>query len=433
MPDQSNWRRCQKCNSMFWAGYGGGKCVKGGIHSGQAGQGNDFVLPHSGARAGSQSNWRFCKNCHVMFFNGYAGGQCVAGGPHVADWLDFSLPYGLGFSSADQESKGWRFCGGCHTLFHATRGGGACVAAAGTHSAEGMFTFVLPHADPGEDTPEQRAAVSIAEGLASERGVWPPVKSGDLVDSLTQRIRAPTFVNQSQMMHCAPAAVAYTLARYKPLLYAQTVAALYKTGQATLPGPGGHKLQTSPRLRVAEYAQYFPSTSRPEADWILISSIRNSENWFNIYWGTAGAGTLGAGWVNAITLPDTLMSWLRDFGYTKIKYRTMATQNEDLSVLLEASNLFGNNWRVFLLINREVLYEKTQADIPMSGLPDHYVTLTSLVKFFRDDVDRDGRDEYIEFTCATWGEGARRVPEGSTKLLGRHFVNNFFGFVAATD
>jgi hypothetical protein len=200
MPEQSNWRRCQKCNSMFWAGYGGGKCLKGGIHSSQ---GYDFVLPHSQVREGSQSNWRFCKNFHVMFFNGYAGGQCVGGGPHVADWLDFSLPYS-GFTSATAES-GWRFCGACHTLFEAAVGGGACVAAEGTHSPRGMFTFVLPHADPGEDTPEQRTAVSIAEGLASERGVWPHVMPGDLVNSLTQRIRAPSKVNQGHMMHCAPA------------------------------------------------------------------------------------------------------------------------------------------------------------------------------------------------------------------------------------
>src|SRR5262249_4822554 len=157
-------------------------------------------------------------------------------------------------------------------------------------------------------------------------------------------------------------AVAYTLARHKPTLYAQTVADLYKTGQALLPGPGGHKLETSRRLQIAEYTQYFgiiADGNRPEADWILLSSIRNSENWFNIYWGTAGLGTLGAGWVNAITLPLTLENWLRDFGYTKTIIRSSATMNEDLSALLEASNLFGNNWRVFLLLNTNVFTEKT--------------------------------------------------------------------------
>jgi len=420
---------------MFWAGYGGGKCKKGGIHSSQ---GFDFVLPHSEVREGSQSNWRFCKNCHVMFFNGYAGGQCVAGGPHVADWLDFSLPYG-GLTSATTQS-GWRFCGGCHTLFLAAVEGGVCVAAEGPHSPQGTFTFVLPHVNPAEDTAEQKTAVSIAEGLALERGVWPYVKPWDLVDSLTQRIRAPSKVNQGQTMNCAPAAVAYTLARYKPVLYAEAVAGLYKTGHApSLPGPGfgvlGDKqLAASDYLRYVNYTQFFgiiATANRPEADWILLSSIRNSENWFNQYWGTAGLGSAGAGWINAITAPETFEGWLHSFGYTKTIRKANATTPLDLSFLREASDLFGNNWRVFLLLNINVLSEEKQAN--MSFTADHYVTLTSMVQFSRGYVNQYGTDEYIEFNCATWGRTTQHVPVGKTKLLGSDFIKNFYGFVAATN
>jgi hypothetical protein len=420
---------------MFWAGYGGGKCVKGGIHSSQ---GFDFVLPHSGARAGSQSNWRFCKNCHVMFFNGYAGGQCVAGGPHVADWLDFSLPYS-GFTSATAES-GWRFCGSCHTLFQAAVGGGACVAAAGTHSPQGMFTFVLPHADPGEDTPEQQTALVIADTLEKGgRGVWPFVDPKELADSLRQRIRAPSKINQADTMHCGPAAVAYILARYKPALYAQTLAGLYRNGYAYVPGPGfDGRLIASHTLRNVNYIQFFGAirspASRPEADWILLSSIRNSESWFNIYWGTGGLSTLGAGWVSAITAPETFENWLRSFGYTKTIRKGDGLNPMDLSLLLEASNLFGNNWRVFLLLHTNVLSEEKQAN--MSATADHYVTLTSMVKFSRGyvhDPHQDGTDEYIEFDCATWGRTSQHVPVGSTKLLGSDFTKNFYGFVAATN
>ncbi len=208
-----------------------------------------------------------------MFFNGYAGGQCVAGGPHVADWLDFSLPYGVSEVPFGSQS-GWRFCERCHTLFLATAPGGACVAAEGSHSPQDMFTFVLPYSDPREDTQDQKTAVGIAEGLLLERGVWPHVYPADLVKSLTDRIRAPSKVNQGNMMHCAPAAVAYTLARYKPVLYAQTVAGLYKYGYAPLPLPGpgfgGDKqLQASKFLRVTNYRQFFGimgPENRPEAD-----------------------------------------------------------------------------------------------------------------------------------------------------------------------
>src|ERR1017187_3306779 len=48
------------------------------------------------ATAGSndQPDWRFCNKCEVMFFNGYGNkGRCAAGGAHVAQGYNFVLPH----------------------------------------------------------------------------------------------------------------------------------------------------------------------------------------------------------------------------------------------------------------------------------------------------------------------------------------------------
>ena len=92
MGQQSNWRFCQKCHTLFFAGYTGGDCQAGGYHSAQGA--NNFVLAHdvpAGPKA--QQGWRFCENCHSMFFEGYGGGRCPSGGKHSAKGAHFVVPF----------------------------------------------------------------------------------------------------------------------------------------------------------------------------------------------------------------------------------------------------------------------------------------------------------------------------------------------------
>ena len=138
MATQSNWRFCQKCHVMFFAGYGGRSLAGGsrcrarlqlcaavwhGRQRDRAGQlailsavqrhvlgrlrrrqlpcgaahspqGFNFILTHDTAGGpSSQSNWKFCQKCNALFFNGYNGGTCPKGGRHAAQGFDFVLPY----------------------------------------------------------------------------------------------------------------------------------------------------------------------------------------------------------------------------------------------------------------------------------------------------------------------------------------------------
>jgi hypothetical protein len=392
---------------------------------------------HSGALASAQENWRFCRTCHVMFFDGYSGGKCEAGGTHSAQGLIFSLSYGG--IAGDSFQSNWRFCKKCSTLFFNGYGGGRCPAGE-NHSAQGI-TFVLHHRNITEDTPGQEGALAIADSLEKGGpGVWPRIDPKELAQSLRERIRVPSMVYQGMMPHCAPAALAVDVARNNPRLYAEIIRGLYTTGSAHVPGReiDGGTLSASPRLSNVDYNQFFgirSKTSRhPEADWILLSSIRNSESWFNIYWGTATK----LGWVSGMTLPSTFEKWLRGVGYTQTVNVTNLVATKGIPELRDASKLYEDGWRVFLFLNGDVLKSATQTNT--SVLPNHYVALMTKVTF-KSVVNTGGflsleamlSDEYVSFVCATWGRQQRIPADEAVPLKGLDFCKNFYGYVAAVN
>lgn len=293
--------------------------------------------------------------------------------------------------------------------------------------------------DPTEDTADQQTALVIADTLEKGgSGVWPSVDSKDLAASLRQRIRVPTKINQATTPACAPAAIAYDLARNNPRVYAELIAGLYRNGFANVPGPGFEgRLIASASLRKVDYNTIYGVRSpdnQPAADWILLSSIRNSESWGNYYWGTG----FPFGWMSGATLPSTFEKWLRGFGYTKITNVTNLLFTKDLPDLSEASNLFENGWRVFLFLNAKCLKKATQTDRSLT--PDHYVALMSKVNL-ASMVDSGGyltmeamlSDQYVSFVCAGWGK-SQRVPEDSNvRLAGKDFCKNFYGYIAASN
>lgn len=140
--NQSDWRYCEKCHSLFFNGYPTkGKCAAGGGH---VAQGYLFQLPFGNLpeTPTAQINWRFCDKCMVMFFNGFPDkGRCPGGGGHNAQGYMFRLAHDVPGGVNNQAQ--WRYCGKCHGMFFdGYPQKGACPAGAG-HAAAG-YGFVLP-------------------------------------------------------------------------------------------------------------------------------------------------------------------------------------------------------------------------------------------------------------------------------------------------
>ena len=152
---QPNWRRCQKCESLFYDGFPGnrGACHKGGQHEPQAG-GLNYTLPHDiSSDAGNQSNWRQCVKCLSLFFwDGHSPqGFCPAGGQHEGQITanNYVLPNDYAEDANNQSS--WYFCTKCFGLFwDGNSDVKACCPKDGGAHAKGDFKYLLPH-DIGED------------------------------------------------------------------------------------------------------------------------------------------------------------------------------------------------------------------------------------------------------------------------------------------
>ncbi|WP_159013265.1 hypothetical protein [Acidisoma sp. S159] len=134
---QSGWRRCLKCQGMYFAGSGnGGICAVGGEH---ASDGSGDYLFDGGASG--QHDWRWCNKCQLLHFGGVQPSVCAAGGLHSSTGsADYVLinndPGALGQS-------GWNWCQKCQVLhFAGEESLGAC-ASGGTHSSDGSGNYTL--------------------------------------------------------------------------------------------------------------------------------------------------------------------------------------------------------------------------------------------------------------------------------------------------
>jgi hypothetical protein len=82
-PGQSDWRRCAKCLSLWFAGSASqGTCAAGGSHSGYPGS---YTLAFTSQFPFGENNWRCCAKCQSLFWADSAVNQCPVGGAHNPD------------------------------------------------------------------------------------------------------------------------------------------------------------------------------------------------------------------------------------------------------------------------------------------------------------------------------------------------------------
>jgi hypothetical protein len=139
---QANWRWCNRCQALYFAGAssGPGPCVAGGLHD-ATGSGN-YILGTSSSLPG-QANWRWCNRCMCLFYGGDRTlGVCVAGGPHS---LGGSGEYRVVTGPGTPGQHAWRWCRNCEVLSYTGSSSriGPC-AAGGVHDtgASGEYSLL---------------------------------------------------------------------------------------------------------------------------------------------------------------------------------------------------------------------------------------------------------------------------------------------------
>jgi IgA Peptidase M64/Ricin-type beta-trefoil lectin domain-like len=136
---ESGWRRCDKCQGLFFGVSPDAACPAGGRHNESRGAkyvlGRDLPL-----LAGWEPDWRCCRRCRALFFGGTSGSVCPMGGPHDDSASgDFTLPLN---PHEWRASSYWRRCRQCQALFYGGSSRPYCPAGR-AHQARDNVSYSL--------------------------------------------------------------------------------------------------------------------------------------------------------------------------------------------------------------------------------------------------------------------------------------------------
>src|SRR5205807_1634823 len=138
-------------------------------------------------------------------------------------------------------------------------------------------------------------AVDAFRNSTSGGQAWPNLDRSKIADGISQRIDNPSFINQSALNTCGPAAIVYLLATNKPDRFVEIVQQLFEKGFAWL---GSDALSAGTDLR-----KNAPPAGMAQVDWMLLSSMTDSENAIFDYEGTPSED------LSAIATPGYIVNW----------------------------------------------------------------------------------------------------------------------------
>lgn len=230
-------------------------------------------------------------------------------------------------------------------------------------------------------------------------GAFTMLDRRQVANGLLARIEDPSVIQQGPTQFCGPGSFIFSIASDDPLRYVRFAIDLYETGEGTL-----GKLHVEPDLEVVHSSP--PSTEIDPADWLVLASLRDSENlFFDV--------NTGESIVRAGTNPHEIAKWFRQAGYTDVVEDVNTLFKKDLSNAINASNFFEKGYKVVIYLGFGIFSP--------GGSGTHFVVLTSRMNLVPSNVF---------FDVFTWGEGHFRVPKQGILTLPK-FLDDYYGFIAA--
>ena len=274
-------------------------------------------------------------------------------------------------------------------------------------------------------TDEQKAAATVLVNDFRTRAFtkWgATLDRGKLADGLIVRINDPSKISSANSQLCAAASVVYNLAQADPAAYAKLAIDLFEKGEGTIKMM---KITPKPSLLSTR----LPDGNDP-ADWIVLASLRDSDNWVFTYHGDGRwqipffGGSLDD--AKAATLPYMVANWYTSFGYTDVTNETNVFFTKGWDDVAAADKLYRSGYKVSLFINTNMLYTATQGEA--STIPNHWVGLLSPILSSTTHFDPSAT---VSATIYSWGDDKRDVNQDVTqKMTVKQFLANFYGYVA---
>jgi hypothetical protein len=186
----------------------------------------------------------------------------------------------------------------------------------------------------------------------SPSGVWLNITAATFADGLKDRNNNPDLIDTGLVNLCGPGAFIRFLADDDPLGYAKIGVGLFENGRTILMGTGplagrivtaGYDLRSYPVPNTTYTRNDGSIGVLNPADWGILASIRDSDNWFFDYQSIDDA-------VACITLPHTMESWLSKAGYTQIINEANIWFTKDQENAVRAGSLHKQGYKVTLCL-----------------------------------------------------------------------------------
>ena len=219
-----------------------------------------------------------------------------------------------------------------------------------------------------------------------------------VTQQLRDRVADPFLINQGRAGLCPSAAVVYGIARRSRAEYVRMVTELFDRGRTRV---SRWDLKPCRDLKSSN-----PMGNVPQADWIPMASIRDTENLLFDFQHDSDSG--GAG-------PGELAAWLKKAGYTDVREDWSNLWHKSKESLSSASGLYENNYHVCLVIDANVLEGQKKG-----GGSNHFVVLRSAATW-------NPRGGSVDMKVYTWGS-LQTMPKNKMDL--DEFLPYYYGYVA---
>jgi hypothetical protein len=230
------------------------------------------------------------------------------------------------------------------------------------------------------------ASAMIAAFSTGDRGGWRGVwklERAAVARRLGELVAEPGRFRQGRLNLCGPAALFSVWFDRDPVAAVRFGIDLFETGRARL---GPHEVVASPALRDHAYGQTDRGRSCPQADWMLMASLRDSSNKLVRYSRPGGLREPAA----AITMPGAMRRWLTATGcYESVVDETNLVRRKGIGHVESLVPTPGED--VFLLVALEMFRRPAAAwrrarDRVVSLVPNHWVLLRSPVRLVANEV-----------------------------------------------
>jgi hypothetical protein len=291
-------------------------------------------------------------------------------------------------------------------------------------------------------TPADARAIVATFKANTATGAWATLDRATVAERLTLIVTDPDanansladacgarVIQQGDLNVCGPAALMSRWAYRDPVAFATYATQLFETGKSQIGSlaitPGSDLLGADYNAMLAKMV----NVAAPQADWMVLSALRNTTN---LFWQPSFVGDPSQQ-VAGMTLASQLTNWFSATGlYAKVDDQTNLVEEKGVAHALGLENAPGQD--IVLLINANLI-ALAEKDSPESGwilnqFPNHYVVLLNAPTASADQTT-------ITLNVWTWGRTSRigSTPDSQGRPVTvsvDDFVKNYYGAIVAT-